>query len=233
MGVGRRAARGPGRRRAAHFDTISVVRSTCASGTEATTITTPLAIRQRPSASRRPKGSFMKAVAITPLKKTPTAPTGATSAVGAYPYARRLQHSPPIISRMPIHHSGILNTALIGLPSASAFRRCASFCRLSASGITKLAPTAIATPARLDHDICGPSCITREMFHEWGVQWISKPVGVMKHSGGTHVQFELVQLEPGASWSDRCNSRKSPGIAARYGEPPERSRGTPTPFAHG
>ncbi len=175
----------------------------------------------------------MNAVAITPLKKTPTAPTGATSAVGAYPYARRLQHSPPIISRMPIHHSGILNTALIGLPSASAFRRCASFCRLSASGITKLAPTAIATPARLDHDICGPSCITREMFHEWGVQWISKPVGVMKHSGGTHVQFEPVQLEPGASWSDRCNSRKSPGIAARYGEPPERSRGTPTPFAHG
>ena len=72
--------------------------------------------------------------------------------------------------------------------------------------ITKLAPTAIATPARLDHDICGPSCITREMFHEWGVQWISKPVGVMKHSGGWHAATtQFCRVPPGAIGAIRAS----------------------------
>ena len=100
----------------------------------------------RPTKSRQVNASFMHAVAMMPLKKTPTAPTGATSEVGAKPYARKLKSSPPAMSRMPSHQMGRFMTGVFSGPSSFSVWVCAYFCRFRASGITKFDVTAIDTP---------------------------------------------------------------------------------------
>ena len=69
---------------ATHSHMTSEVRSSWISGTAVTTMTTPPAIRLSPAACHLVNGSLAGPnVAMRPLKKTPTAPTGATMAVGA------------------------------------------------------------------------------------------------------------------------------------------------------
>ena len=85
---------------------------------------------------------------MIPLKKTPTAPTGATIAVGAQPYASMLKNSPPIMPRMPSHQSGIRVKCVFGLPSGPSLCSCTHFCTLSANGITAFAVIAVVMPSR-------------------------------------------------------------------------------------
>ena len=70
-----------------------------------------VAPRRRRSAlrdSRRahPNASFITTVEMSPFTIMPMAPTGATSEVGAKPYASRLSISPLIMPAMPTHQIG-------------------------------------------------------------------------------------------------------------------------------